>query len=347
MRWRSVAFLATGRAVRCPKWALSIERFGTQWRSELGARELGRDPYRDLPVPRGILGGDQPPGTGTEVQIAPKGVPLDRSEKDKGWIAQFYVRPNRFFFVNPQELALIGPVGIQLDRPLHVRDADLPCSVYPDPEGRLAMAMVIGNPRSPDNAIYTAYDVVSPILDTLAFEHDQPLPICQRLVVGIPSGIISVSLAKPPKPAMLPNAAALPPEFEVPELREAVSLYRESVSSNNPFHQFLTFWKAYENACAVRGRWRREKKKRDLKVVEERFPPMFAWSKFSGKTFDQAKQELNDSYRVALAHGDVRGGRPRTGAISGDLQAVSAKVPAIRYMARITIGNVRKTFVDE
>lgn len=322
---------------------LQFERFGTQWRPELGSRSFSPDPFRDLPAPPGVLGGDQPPSTGTEVQIAPSGIPLELSEKDTGWIAQFFVQPNPFFFASPEELALVGPVGMRLSRRMQIPGTDYPCYLYPDPEGRFAMAMVIGDPRPHGDPIEAAYDIASPALDALAFEYDQPLPICQRLIVGIPSGIISVWLAKPSAPADIAEGV-LKPRFEVPDLWEAVALYREGVSSNNPFHQFLTLWKAYENACGVRGHWRKKHRRRDHKEEPEEFPPMFAWSEFSGKTFDQAKQQLNDSHRIALAHGDVRGGSPRTGATWADVRSVSAVVPVIRYMARVTIRNVRATF---
>ena len=109
-----------------------FERYGTQWRSELGQRNLGPEPFRELPVSADILGGEQPPGTGTEVHIVPSGLPLRLADQDTGWIAQFYLRPNTFFFANPEELAPIGPIGIRLAKPLQVAGAELPCYLYPD-----------------------------------------------------------------------------------------------------------------------------------------------------------------------------------------------------------------------
>ena len=208
------------------------------------------------------------------------------------------------------------------------------------------MVMVVGNPQPPGDAVKAAYDVASPMLDALAMEHDQPLPVCQRVVVGIPSGIIKLFVPKPQRSVTITEASMLRPRYDVPALLEAVALYREAVSSNNPFHQFLTLWKAYENASAVRGEWHKKNKRRDLRLSPEQFPPMFAWSNLSGKAFDRAKQQLNDPYRIALAHGVVRGGRPRTGATSEDVSSVAAQVPVIRYMARVTIENVRKTFLE-
>jgi len=40
-----------------------------------------------------------------------------------------------------------------------------------------------------------------------------------------------------------------------PELRDAYALYREAVSSNNPLHAFLAFWKVYEEPVYVRRGW--------------------------------------------------------------------------------------------
>ncbi len=48
--------------------------------------------------------------------------------------------------------------------------------------------------------------------------------------------------------------------------------------------------------------------------------------------------------RVALAHGsNVRDGKPLTAASAEDLMSVSFAVPIIRYMAQVTIENVRAT----
>jgi hypothetical protein len=73
----------------------------------------------------------------------------------------------------------------------------------------------------------------------------------------------------------------------------------------------------------------------------EVFPREFLFDRFGGLRFGDVIPELNLSYRVALAHGDVDSGRPRSGAVVEDFNAVSHMVPVIRYMARVTIENTR------
>lgn len=110
------------------------------------------------------------------------------------------------------------------------------------------MAMVWGATEGPlDDAPARAYDVINPILDDIAFQYDQPLPIAQSLIVGVPSGSMLFSLPKPPPVGHLDTFVWADYESRA-KLRNAISLYREGISSNNPFHQFLTLWKAFESA---------------------------------------------------------------------------------------------------
>jgi len=133
-----------------------------------------------------------------------------------------------------------------------------------------------------------------------------------------------------------------------PELRDSVALYREGVSSNNPIHQFLTLWRTYENACEVRGAWRRVYKRPDLKPHEEVIPGgAFGFQGYEGLHFDAVKQKLERPFRVALAHGsNVRDGKPITAASAKDLMSVAYAVPIIRYMAQVTLQNVRATLAS-
>jgi hypothetical protein len=320
-----------------------FERFGTQWRPEIADRTLGPDPYQNLPTPPGISGGDQPPDTLTEVQIAPQPLLTESSNADGGWIAQFYIRPNRFFFAVPTALAAVGPIPLKLDAPKQVFGARFPTYLYPAPDRSLAMLMVVGNPASISQAMDDAYEVVAPILDELAIRFDQLLPIAHSMIVGIPSGVITVTLPKvAPLKTIAPEDVLLP-GYEFPELADAVALYREGISSGDPFHRFLALWKAYENACRVRGSWRKRMKRSAVLVTPEVFPAFFAFGGLESLTFDQLKQRLNAPFRVALAHGDVEHGRPRTAASAKDVHQVASKIPVLRYMARVTIQNVRAT----
>lgn len=321
-----------------------FERYGTQWHDDLGERLIPEDSHQNMPLAPEI-DERQPPGTRTQVQVLPQGAPHDPDE-DTGWLAQFYVRPNRLFFPDPTELALVGPLPLKLSAPKAVRRADLPTRLYPDPFGSFAMVMVLGVNGQVDDPFAVAYDVASPILDELSFRYDQPLPVAQSLVVGIPSGAISYDYALHPAVEEISPGDTVLPSCPYPELRDAVALYREGVSSNNPFHAFLALWKAYENVTRdVRPAWRREHRRPDTKVQVETIPDVWVFRHDSGMSFEQVKQQLNRSYRVALAHGSdiADGGRPRTAASAEDFDAVSTKVPIVRYMARVVIQNMRAT----
>jgi hypothetical protein len=84
----------------------------------------------------------------------------------------------------------------------------------------------------------------------------------------------------------------------------------------------------------------------DVRVHNEKFPEVFVFGNFKGLPFDKARQALESPYRVALAHGNPNEGRPRTGAFSSDFGEVARHVPLLRYMARITIENVRATLAS-
>jgi hypothetical protein len=64
--------------------------------------------------------------------------------------------------------------------------------------------------------------------------------------------------------------------------------------------------------------------------------------------FDDVRKRLRTPFRVALAHGDPKGGTPpRTYASAEDYRAVAVHVPIIRFMAHVTIQNVRVAVATE
>lgn len=317
-------------------------RYGTQWRPELKRRTVPQDHVDGFNVP-GFEEGAAPSAS-MQMRIAPKGVGLESSGEDTGWLAHFYLRPNPFFFPNADNLALVGPVGLRLAAAREVKGTALPCYMYPDPTGHLALLSVIGPGPPHDRAAEQAYDVVSPVLDMLSLAHDQPLPIAQFLVVGIPSGVITIDFARQARPISLDRQSTVEPGPQVPELADAIALYREGISSNSPFSQFLSLWRAYESACEARGTWRRLNKRRDIKLADEIIPAGDMWLQYRTLKFDEAKQALNDPYRVAIAHGYVEGGKPRTGSTAKDFFEVSSVILIVRYMARVTILNVQHTY---
>ena len=186
-----------------------------------------------------------------------------------------------------------------------------------------------------------------PILDELSAKYDLPLPIAHSLIVGIPSGLTNTSFPNIPKLKIIDRSEEILAACPYPELRDAVALYREGISSNNVFHSFLALWKAYENANQVRAGWRKQHKQNDVKVHSEVIPSFFAFSDSKGLSLDQARQRLNRPYRVALTHaGDIKNGRPLTTASAEDLLNVSYQIPLVRYMASSTLKNVRATLAS-
>ncbi|MDP9478655.1 MAG: hypothetical protein M3R38_23730 [Actinomycetota bacterium] len=328
------------------------ERYGTQWRTEdrpeLPDRMLTAEYIQAMPPPPDA-GDNRYPGVQTKMYIVREGMPSveEARETDTGWIAQFYLTPNPYCWPAPVSMGMVAPLLLKLPKARAVPGAKLPTKLYPDPYGSLAMAMVTCARRGDEEPLEAAYDVVAPILDELSVRYDQPLPIAHSLVVNIPSGLTTMMFPTIPDVRTIAPDDPLLPSVTHPELRDAAALYREGASSNNPFHQFLALWKAYENACEVRGEWRKRHKRPVAKVREEVFPEAFGFRGYEGLTFDEVKQKLERPHRVALAHGaNVRGGKPKTAASAEDVMGVSYSVPLVRYMARVTVENVEATLAS-
>jgi len=300
----------------------------------------------------------QPPDTGegeqTGVQsrmyISSDNTPgLDEANAtDTGWLAHFYLTPNTFFFPPPTTFGMTGGQLLKLAAPRKMRGTKLPACLYPDPFGSLGMVAVYGIKQPLEKAFQRAYDIVGPILDELSAKYDQPLPVAHTLVVRIPSGLMTIEYAKIPRIRTLSKDEPVLPSCPYPQLGATVALYREGVSSNNPFHQFLTLWKTYENACEVRGTWRREHQRPDKKPREEVIPgDSFGYRGYEGLAFDKVKQRMERPFRVALAHGsNIPDRKPITAASAEELMSVSYAVPVIRYMAQVTLENVRATLAS-
>lgn len=324
------------------------------------------DFFQNLPPIPGVSG-INPPDTQSMGHIWPSGVDAEMRERDSGWLAQFYLRPNYYYFPNPSDMGMVGLLPLKLDSPKKVRGSRLPVCLYPDPTGTLAMVSVLGIDQGKRQAFEKAYDVVAPILDELSVTYDVPLPVVQPIIVGIPSGTISIFFPRHSTIRRIERSTVVEPRSLFPELRAAEALYREAMSSNNPFHRFLAFWKVYEEVEYVRVGWRQEHKRADVKEQDEVFPDAFAFGAdeeqfallyerdedepephdFRNESFHNAREHLNRPYRVALAHaGRIDGGKPLTAASGRELTRVSSQVPLARYMARVILENMRATLAS-
>ncbi len=327
--------------------------YGTQWPTEgrppLPTRMLTAELIQEMPPPPDAAGDENYPGVQAWFYLAREGMtnPEEILETDIGWLAHFYLKPNTYLWPAPTTMGTVGPTLLKLRRKRTVLGARLPTELYPDPSGSLALVTVLGASSPLKESFEAAYDVASPVLDELSVEYDQPLPIAHTVVVGIPSGLTITFFPTIPDIKTLEPGHRLLPRCPYPELKHAVALYREGVSSNSPFHQFLTLWKAYENACEVRGNWRRQHKRHATKIREEVVPKAFAFGENEGLTFGEIKQKMNRPLRVALAHGgNIEDGAPKTAASAEDFLSVVYAVPTIRYMAHVTLQNVRATLAS-
>ena len=329
------------------------EQYGTQWitkeRDDLEKRMLTAGFLESIPPPPDHGEGEQV-GVQSTVYIQSDNTPdlEEANATDTGWLAHFYLTPNAFFFPPPTTFGMIGAQLLKLHAPRKVPGTKLPTCLFPDPYGSLGMVAVLGIKQPIEKAYERAYGIVGPVLDELSAKYDQPLPIAHTLVFRIPSGLMTTNYAKIPSTKTLSKDDPVLPACPYPQLTGTVALYREGISSNNPFHQFLTLWKSYENACEVRGAWRREHKRPDKKPHKEVIPEnAFGYKGYKGLAFDEVKQRMERPFRVALAHGsNIRDREPITAALAEDLMSGSYAVPIIRYMAQVTLENVRATLAS-
>ncbi|CAN5911555.1 hypothetical protein BH23ACT11_BH23ACT11_30090 [soil metagenome] len=348
------------------------KRFGTQWHTherfavplnepQFSDRYISDEEYDKRPA---IPGLDRPPPDWrAQIQVTNTWVADEADESDEsdtGWIAHFYLVANRFMFPNTTELALVFPPPLILDEARDVPGTSYHTRLYPHPSGSLGLIKVSsrelqrsteeerGNPQAV--AFERAYDVVAAVLDELAVRYDTPLPIAHSLLLGVPSGVVNVFFANRSGVATIGRNAELLPASSHSELRGAYALYREAVSSNNPFHKFLVFWRVYEEAKHVLHEWRKRHKKKDTKVEREFLPDRFRLKlRQQGDqketSFEDARAELDGPYRNALAHaGEIRErDKALTAATAEDTLDVARKVPSVRHMARVVLVNVGAT----
>lgn len=345
------------------------KRFGTQWHTherfamplgepQFSERYISDEEYEKRPAIPGL--DSLPPDWQAQMQVTNTWASHEADEIDTGWIAHFYLVPNRFMFPNTAELALIFPPPLTLEESRNVCGTSYPTRLYPHPTGSLGLVEVSSRelPRSTEKernnpqaaAFKRAYNVVAAVLDELAVRYDVPLPIAHSLLLGVPSGVVNVFFANRPIIAAIGRDAELLPAPSHSELKDAYALYREAVSSNNPFHKFLVFWKVYEEAKHVLHEWRKWHKKKDVKLQREFLSDSFGL-KLSQRigpkesSFEDVRAELDGPYRNALAHaGEIRErNKALTAASAEDTFDVAGKLSIVRHIARVVLANVDAT----
>lgn len=268
-------------------------------------------------------------------------------ETDRGWLAHFYLTPNLYMWPAPTSMGMLGPTLLKLRQKRTVLGSRPRTELYPGPSGSLALVTVFQPDGSLKTAFETAHEAAGPVLDELSVQYDVPLPVSHTAVVGIPSGLTVTFSTRDSEIRTLELKDRLRSGCPHPELKHAVALYREGVSSNSPFHQFLALWKACENAQEVRETWGKQHKRSDVKVREEVIPEAFAFRDYEGLKFGTALERLYRSFRVALAHSaKLEEGEPKTAASAEGYLSVVYAVPVIRYVAHTTLQNVRATLAS-
>ncbi len=135
-----------------------------------------------------------------------------------------------------------------------------------------------------------------------------------------------------------------------PIWRQIFSSYREALSSNNIFFQFLCFYKVVEAVGKIRAvRCRREKAAGRLPhTPPERIPHTYtgysldeeAFAPYLGKKFTDVCDGFRETARNAIAHIDPFQTEPSLIADQcADVEKCEAAIPVIKYIAREMVKN--------
>lgn len=297
----------------------SYEKYGTQWNDLLKNRDYD---YSIMPEVDGWE--NAPIGTSTEIQIS-----LDRDfkEQDTHWIAQLYIKPNKFFFADPENKALVGSCSIMLKERTRIKSEDFPrqtLTLYPHPDGSLALVSVIGEKDEKDiSPLDLAMKMALPILSELAFKSDESIHISQKHWIGLPSGIIRIETYKRPDRY----------EFNLDNfkdyhsLREAKSLYFTALSCSEPMSQFLSFYRVIELTRTIANQYLKQNRK------TYRIPNHPAYGSYQGKKVNAGVDTLKKDFRNSIAHANTNDkiisehGRD-------EYNKMVATLPVVRFIAK-------------
>ncbi len=324
-----------------------FEKHGVQWDPGLGRRLMpqGLDPV--------VPGWESPPlHTLTEFCIS-----LDRecvANDDTHWVANFFFSPNEFCFPHADVCRRISPSGVRLREKFIAASTGLKVIVYPDRMGRLALIQVYGRcqaGRAPTDYLIEAKNDIVPVLNWLTLQTDASLPILQQHWVGLPSGNIHLVASR------IPPITWLDPQcfVEHEPLRDAQSLYRLGLCSDQPMYAFLSFWRACEALDAVQAKWvaRYCERFSSMPPFDEllkrygrmRIPEHPVFAAYSGMKLNQAAACLKELYRNAIAHSHSRDGATTlTGSDEASETRVQAALPILRYVVKTRLDTLHGIF---
>ena len=309
------------------------KKYGTQW----SPRQQSRfDPYDGIPDPEGW---ENPPIYSVRrMQIRSEISP--QPSDDVAWIAQFYFRPNRYYFPDIQITAPIGGNPVKLAKAVHIGDGTATVSIYPDPENRLAMMCVVGNLSPTSDPSSEGLNIITPLLNHMAAVTDQPLKIVQSHWIGIPSGTINSTRTIRPAERELQLS-----DFTVHHpLIDAESLYRLGLNNSEPMYKFLSFYRVIEAVDKAQGEWCRKYNVPFFERTVSIVPAHPVYGKWAGAKFGRLNVELIKAHRTAIAHGGLSGKPVNSGSSAEALAEIEELLPIIRYVAKVRIENLRHYF---
>ena len=281
-----------------------FKKYGLQWDTSLKKRVL---PAHIDPV---IPGWENPPlHTLSQYQVS---VDKDMDAiENTYWVANFFFIPNYFYFPDLDSFCRLESPKVKLkEKFVFSYDENKKVIVYPDPNDNLALIQVSG--KIEDNTDETLFSIakntIVPVLNWLSYTTDHILPIVQQNLVKLPSGDTYFYKAK-----QAPLVQLNPSSFtEHKPLRDAMSLYRLGLNSNEPIYAFLSFFRAKEAVEKIKKEWFNKyieqfKEHQDLINLINDFnkhslPKHPVFGEFSEKKFTYTLDKLENKYRNAIAH---------------------------------------------
>ena len=281
-----------------------FKKYGLQWDTSLKKRVL---PAHIDPV---IPGWENPPLHALSEYHVSINKNTD-SIKDIYWVVNFFFIPNYFYFPDIDRFCLLEAPKVKLkEKFVFSSDDNNEVIMYPDPNDNLALIQVSG--KIEDNTDETLFSIakntIVPVLNWLSYTTDHILPIVQQNLVKLPSGDIYFYKAK-----QAPLVQLNPSSFtEHKSLRDAMSLYRLGLNSNEPIYAFLSFFRAKEAVEKIKKEWftkykEQFKEHQDFINLINNFnkhllPKHPVFGDFSEKKFTYTLNKLEDRYRNAIAH---------------------------------------------
>ncbi len=281
-----------------------FKKYGLQWDTSLKKRVL---PAHIDPV---IPGWENPPlHTLSQYQVS---VDKDMDAiENTYWVANFFFIPNYFYFPDLDSFCRLESPKVKLkEKIIFSSDENKKVIVYPDPNDNLALIQVSGKIEdNTDETLFSiAKNIIVPVLNWLSYTTDHILPIVQQNLVKLPSGDTYFYKAK-----QAPLVQLNPSSFtEHKPLRDAMSLYRLGLNSNEPIYAFLSFFRAKEAIEKVKKEWfnkMREQFKEHQDLInlindfnKHSLPKHPVFGEFSEKKFTYTLDKLENKYRNAIAH---------------------------------------------